>query len=521
MRSSEPPRDDQGVDGDGARSGVAMTGLRSTSRMSGRSTPSRPSATMSVGDRRAVDRRADRGRREERAGRAGRRASPAPPRGVDRREPDRDVVEDLGEDPAEADQDRRPELRVAAQPDDQLDARVGHRLDEQAADVEPVPARRPSSRSPAAAADRVVAVEARGATPPRSLLWASPSASSLSATRAAERAAPPRRRRRHRARRRASVTAQPGGARAAPGSRARTACARAAAPARPATRRLASAPYDVRSAASAGQPARHGPAVRRRPRLVTPSQRATDAIAAERLDGPAQQRRAAALLVEQRLGLGRRLARGQRHVDRQDRRAVAGRRRAAGGVTSFAVATSDGSDRYGKSWTSDEDVVGARRRHRLEAGAVGGRRVGRAPRVERVADVAHRRQRARGSPPAPTRGIGGRSSPVVGDEVGDERRLAGRHGHDARSGRARRRGRSGAMPSTSSAVSSSSSRSRQRMTPAASSAASVTRASPASDPEWATAAACAWSLRPDLDGHDRLAELAARGRPGRGTARVA
>lgn len=54
------------------------------------------------------------------------------------------------------------------------------------------------------------------------------------------------------------------------------------------------------------------------------------------------------------------------------------------------------------------------------------------------------------------------------------------------------------VPSTSSAVSSSSSRSPQRITPAASSAASVTRASPASDPEWAIAAACAWSLRPTL-----------------------
>ena len=45
------------------------------------------------------------------------------------------------------------------------------------------------------------------------------------------------------------------------------------------------------------------------------------------------------------------------------------------------------------------------------------------------------------------------------------------------------------VPSISSAVSSSSSRSAQRMTPAASRAASVTRASPASEPEWATAAA--------------------------------
>ena len=45
-------------------------------------------------------------------------------RGVDRREPDRDVVEDLGQDAAEADEDGRPELRVAAQPEDELDARA-------------------------------------------------------------------------------------------------------------------------------------------------------------------------------------------------------------------------------------------------------------------------------------------------------------------------------------------------------------------------------------------------------------
>ncbi len=57
---------------------------------------------------------------------------------------------------------------------------------------------------------------------------------------------------------------------------------------------------------------------------------------------------------------------------------------------------------------------------------------------------------------------------------------------------------SGGSPSSSSAVSSSSSRSAQRMTPAASRAASVTRASPASEPEWATAAAWAWALRPTL-----------------------
>ena len=66
------------------------------------------------------------------------------------------------------------------------------------------------------------------------------------------------------------------------------------------------------------------------------------------------------------------------------------------------------------------------------------------------------------------------------------------------------------VPSISSAVSSSSSRSAQRMTPAASRAASVTRASPASEPEWATAAACAWSLRPTLTATIGLPSSSAR-----------
>ena len=55
---------------------------------------------------------------------------------TDRREADRDVVEDLGEDPARADEHGRPEHRVALEADDQFHARRGHRLDEDAADVQ-------------------------------------------------------------------------------------------------------------------------------------------------------------------------------------------------------------------------------------------------------------------------------------------------------------------------------------------------------------------------------------------------
>ena len=120
---------------------VAMTGLRSTSRMSGRSSPSWPSATSIA----TTAARSTGGRpRTPRRRRAPRRSSSIASAvcRVERREPDRDVVEDLGQDPAETDQHGRPELRVAAQAEDQLEARRGHRLDQQPADREAVaPAR--------------------------------------------------------------------------------------------------------------------------------------------------------------------------------------------------------------------------------------------------------------------------------------------------------------------------------------------------------------------------------------------
>ena len=99
-------------------------------------------------------------------------------------------------------------------------------------------------------------------------------------------------------------------------------------------------------------------------------------------------------------------------------------------MTSRAVSTSDGERSVREVVDEGEDVVRARVGERVERGAVGGRRVGRAPRVERVADVAERRQ------PLEERGAGG-----VGDrrqvdagprrEVGDQRGLAGRDRDDA------------------------------------------------------------------------------------------
>ena len=139
----------------------AMTGLRSTSRMSGRSIAEAAERHQHGHDGRPIDGRpaADPAQQaraaevvEHGAGRCG----------VQRSEPDRDVVEDLGQDAAQPDEHGRPELRVAAQAEDELDARRRHRLDEQAADRQAVasarsraasgrrrrPRRRPAARAP-------------------------------------------------------------------------------------------------------------------------------------------------------------------------------------------------------------------------------------------------------------------------------------------------------------------------------------------------------------------------------------
>jgi hypothetical protein len=54
---------------------------------------------------------------------------------AERREPERDVLQDLHEDPAEPEHDDRTESRVAAHADDRVDAVRSHRCDEHA--VEP------------------------------------------------------------------------------------------------------------------------------------------------------------------------------------------------------------------------------------------------------------------------------------------------------------------------------------------------------------------------------------------------
>ncbi len=243
------------------------------------------------------------------------------------------------------------------------------------------------------------------------------------------------------------------------------------------------------------------------PRGAPPSRRPR-AIARNASTAPRSSGAPSPVAVEQRLGLGRRLAGGQRDVDRQDRRPVRGRRQ---------------QRRRSPRWRS---------RPRTAASGTGSRGRGRGRRTRRMPPSPRMRRRRpspgrrrptdragcrcspssaapRGSPTRADGGIGGRSTPVRGTRsaISDASPVE-TVTTPVRPRPTRRPVRR--TPSTSSAVSSSSSRSRQRMTPAASSAASVTRVSPASDPEWATAAAWAWSLRPTLTAMIGLPSSSAR-----------
>jgi hypothetical protein len=75
-----------------------------------------------------------------------------------RRKPDGDIVEHLGENTAEPDHDERTERLVASRSDDQLDAGFGHRLDEEAARVDAAAARE-CDQFFGRSADRVVAAD--------------------------------------------------------------------------------------------------------------------------------------------------------------------------------------------------------------------------------------------------------------------------------------------------------------------------------------------------------------------------
>ena len=144
-----------------------------------------------------------------------------------------------------------------------------------------------------------------------------------------------------------------------------------------------------------------------------------------------------------------------------------------------------------------EDVVGAGRGERLErsrryaGGASSPRPTGRAGCRCSPSSGRSRRIAARASS-----GTGGRSRPVRAREVRDERRLAGRHRHDARPAAAAPPAQAPDAGDQLGRLHAARRGRRSGSTPAASSAASVTRSSPARLPLCATAASCAWPTGP-------------------------
>ena len=287
--------------------------------------------------------------------------------GRDRREADRDVVEHLGQDAAEPDHDDRPERGVPAHPDDQLEPRIGHRLDQQPASVDAVPPRRREQLG-GSGPDLLVADEA-DADEPEVALVDQPDGIEL------ERHGVPGERPGRLGRGVRVGHRDDRGDRDARGAQQVQAlplreCTRAGAH----RRRRGSRPSPVRCRttsdrrrATATSPAtgRH-----RSRRARRRSQRAAAAMAVNASDGAAQQRRSSTLPVEEGLGLGRRFARGQRHVHGQDVRPVArrveelGRHRVGRGHLG-----AEGSIR--EVVHDREDVVDARPGHRLEGGPVG------------------------------------------------------------------------------------------------------------------------------------------------------
>ena len=201
---------------------------------------------------------------------------------------------------------------------------VGHRLDEQAAHLE-ARAARGVEHATAAAASTASSPSRPSATPPTLALVRQPDRVELERDRAAARPGAPRRRRRRRGPATASVTSIP----AARGTRRLVALGEGSCRARPAR-------GQGRRVGTVGRPVggQRRPAAAPRPTARRRSRRPVHARGLrdrrERLQAAAQERRTAALRVEQRLGLGRRLTRGQRHVHGQDRRAVARSPRGAG-----------------------------------------------------------------------------------------------------------------------------------------------------------------------------------------------
>ncbi len=283
---------------------------------------------------------------QERGARAARRASRA--RGLASSGASRigDVVEDLGEDAAEPDQDRRAELGVAVQPDDQLDARARPSARRARRGPSSAAAPRPSSSRSGGRPDRVVADEAeRGRRRCRSC-GPGRRASSFSDHRASRA-------------RRAAATAAPASGAATPRvtgeagvAQQREALALGQDGGRGPGRAVESASGRGRTA-SGRRPAparRAGPA---RPRRRSACRRSHRAPRRSPLNASRAPRRSGIppAASSSACDLGRRLA--ARSARRRPAGSPGGRAVAASraGDARSRVATSPGRERYGKSWT--------------------------------------------------------------------------------------------------------------------------------------------------------------------------
>ena len=150
---------------------------------------------------------------------------------------------------------------------------------------------------------------------------------------------------------------------------------------------------------------------------------------AERLERPAEDRHAASLgQLERRLR--RRFARRQRDVDGQELGPI--RRRPDELLRHLVRGLDFRRQRSVREVVDDREyVVGAGTGERTERGGICRRRIRGAPRIERVADVAECWQVAQ-EPGARLLGDGRQVDAGPRGEIGDQRCLTGRDGHDAR-----------------------------------------------------------------------------------------
>ena len=379
--------DDEGVDGDGP-GGPAISGFRSTSTRSGRSTPS-----LAEGDdrrrRRRPGRRAGRPRTPSRIRRA---AQLVEHRGglvaVERREPDA--------------RRRRAPRRGCRRARRGRSARTAGRGGSPTISSTPGRAigstRRPRDRAPDGSGERqqvrprrartVASPPSPSRTPPMSRLVGEAVGVDLEGDRAAESAAAAGRRRRRRRRRRRGVDRQARRPRAARGSPAPSSAVVGGRPMAAAGVRLVARRRPVGGERRPAGP--EGPVAPGAGRARPPRPRP---------------RRSPGMPRAFRAGRGpRRPSSSDARRSPASARPRSARRRPAGGPVGPRVAPEERPIDLARRLDlrlqrpirevvdEGEHVVRAGVGERIEGGAVGDRRVGRAPRVERVADVAQRRE---------------------------------------------------------------------------------------------------------------------------------